>query len=168
MVHRRQYMSIEIEKKFLIKKELWKPQKEGVRIRQGYLCLTPERIVRVRVKGEKAFLTVKGKTEGIARPEFEYEIPVQDAEGLFRLCIPPILDRIRYMEQVGDHLWEIDEFLGDNTGLLVAEVELESQNDLLVMPPWAGAEVSGNERYYNSNLIMNPYRKWSSKEEESS
>ena len=153
-------MGMEIEKKFLVKRELWKPTQQGIRIRQGYLCLTPERIVRVRTKGSKAFLTIKGKTEGISRPEFEYEIPVADAPGLFALCIPPVLDQVRYLEEEGGHTWEVDEFLGANDGLLVAEVELKSQNEVVLMPRWAGAEVSGNERYYNSNLIMNPYCQW--------
>ncbi len=153
-------MGIEIERKFVVKQELWVPQQAGRQICQGYLCLTPERIVRIRTKGQKAFLTVKGRNEGISRPEFEYEIPFSDAAGLFALCIPPLLEKVRYIEEAVGHVWEIDRFLGENSGLLVAEVELQSKDEKLVLPEWVGQEVSGDARYYNSNLIRHPYRTW--------
>lgn len=156
-------MAKEIERKFLIKKELWQPKGEGISIRQGYLSLEPERTVRVRLKGERGFLTIKGKNHGISRTEMEYEIPAGDAAQLLdEMCLRPLVEKVRYTESYQGQQWEIDIFAGDNAGLAVAEAELESEAAELVLPDWAGQEVSGDARYYNSSLIHNPYKNWQS------
>lgn len=153
-------MALEIERKFLVKKELWKPGGEGVRIAQGYLCSDPERTVRVRLKGDRGYLTVKGKNEGISRREFEYEIPQEDAEAMLGLCGDSVIDKVRYLEPMGQHLWEVDVFQGENLGLLLAEIELKHEDEPFSKPQWLGDEVSGDPRYYNSNLSQSPYRSW--------
>lgn len=152
-------MAREIERKFLVK-DSWQPQSEGVKIAQGYLSTVPERTVRVRIKGEKGYLTIKGKNTGISRAEFEYEIPRQDAEELLAMAEQPILDKTRYLEKQGASLWEIDVFAGENEGLVVAEVELPSEEAVFERPAWLGEEVSGDVRYYNANLIKQPYSLW--------
>lgn len=154
-------MAKEIERKFLIKRELWQPQSQGVEIRQGYLSLDPERTVRVRTKGAKGYLTIKGKNQGISRTELEYEIPYEEAcQMLEELCLRPLVEKTRYLEQHGQQLWEIDIFVGDNEGLAVAEAELPSEDTALALPIWIDREVSGEARYYNSNLIRLPYKNW--------
>lgn len=154
-------MAEEIERKFLIKRELWQPQSQGVEIRQGYLSLDPERTVRVRTKGAKGYLTIKGKNQGISRTELEYEIPYEEAcQMLEELCLRPLVEKTRYLEQYGQQLWEIDIFAGDNEGLAVAEAELPSEDTALALPIWIDREVSGEARYYNSNLIKLPYKNW--------
>lgn len=154
-------MAKEIERKFLIKRELWQPQSQGVEIRQGYLSLDPERTVRVRTKGAKGYLTIKGKNQGISRTELEYEIPYEEAcQMLEELCLRPLVEKTRYLEQHGQQLWEIDIFAGDNEGLAVAEAELPSEDTALALPIWIDREVSGEARYYNSNLIRLPYKNW--------
>ena len=156
-------MAKEIERKFLIKKELWQPKGEGISIRQGYLSLEPERTVRVRLKGERGFLTIKGKNHGISRTEMEYEIPAGDAAQLLdEMCLRPLVEKVRYTESYQGQQWEIDIFAGDNAGLAVAEAELASEDAALSLPDWAGQEVSGDARYYNSSLIHNPYKNWQS------
>ena len=152
-------MAREIERKFLVKNS-WHPQSEGVKIAQGYLSTVPERTVRVRLKGEKGYLTIKGKNQGISRAEFEYEIPVGDAEELLKLAEQPILSKTRYLEQHGNRLWEIDVFAGENQGLVVAEVELPDEQAEFSRPDWLGQEVSGDVRYYNANLIKKPFSLW--------
>ena len=148
-------MAKEIERKFLIKRELWQPQRPGVEIRQGYLSLDPERTVRVRTKGAKGYLTIKGKNQGISRTELEYEIPYEEASQMLEeLCLRPLVEKTRYLEQHGQQLWEIDIFAGDNEGLAVAEAELSSEDTALVLPIWIEA------RYYNSSLIRLPYKNW--------
>ena len=154
-------MAKEIERKFLIKRELWQPQRPGVEIRQGYLSLDPERTVRVRTKGAKGYLTIKGKNQGISRTELEYEIPYEEASQMLEeLCLHPLVEKTRYLEQHGQQLWEIDIFAGDNEGLAVAEAELSSEDTALVLPIWIYREVSGEARYYNSSLIKLPYKNW--------
>lgn len=153
-------MGIEIERKFLVHRKLWKPQGEGVRIAQGYLSTDPERTVRVRVKGSKGYLTVKGRNEGISREEFEYEIPLEDAEAMLALCEPSIIEKQRYLEEVVGHVWEIDVFAGENEGLVLAEIELGHETEGFAMPEWLGDEVSGDKRYYNASLAGHPYREW--------
>lgn len=154
-------MAKEIERKFLIKRELWQPQNQGLEIRQGYLSLDPERTVRVRTKGAKGYLTIKGKNQGISRTELEYEIPYEEAcQMLEELCLRPLVEKTRYLEQHGQQLWEIDIFAGDNEGLAVAEAELPSEDTALALPNWIDQEVSGEARYYNSSLIKLPYKKW--------
>ena len=152
-------MAKEIERKFLVK-DKWQPQNEGIKIAQGYLSTVPERTVRVRVKGNQGYLTIKGKNRGISRAEFEYEIPLGDAEELLKLAEQPILSKTRYLEQHGDSLWEIDVFAGDNQGLIVAEVELPHEQADFFRPEWLGEEVSDDVRYYNANLIKNPFSRW--------
>ena len=152
-------MAKEIERKFLVQAS-WKPQDEGIKIAQGYLSTVPERTVRVRIKGDKGYLTIKGKNQGISRAEFEYEIPLGDAEELLKLAEQPILSKTRYLEQHGNRLWEIDVFAGENQGLVVAEVELPDEQAEFSRPDWLGQEVSGDVRYYNANLIKNPFSLW--------
>lgn len=152
-------MAAEIERKFLVK-EGWQPQTEGVRIAQGYLSSVPERTVRVRIKGEKGFLTVKGRNEGTRRAEFEYEIPLLDAEAMLALCEQPLIEKRRFLESYGGFTWEVDVFAGANEGLVVAEIELLTEDAAFIKPHWIGAEVSGDVRYYNSSLIHHPYREW--------
>lgn len=154
-------MAKEIERKFLIKRELWQPQRPGVEIRQGYLSLDPERTVRVRTKGAKGYLTIKGKNQGISRTELEYEIPYEEASQMLEeLCLHPLVEKTRYLEQHGQQLWEIDIFAGDNEGLAVAEAELPSEDTALALPIWIDREVSREARYYNSSLMKLPYKNW--------
>ena len=152
-------MAKEIERKFLVQ-ESWQPRSAGVKSAQGYLSTVPERTVRVRIKGEKGYLTIKGKNEGISRAEFEYEIPLQDAEELLQLAEQPVLRKRRYLEQHGGSLWEIDVFAGENEGLIVAEIELPEEQAAFTKPDWLGEEVSGDVRYYNANLIKQPFSLW--------
>lgn len=154
-------MAREIERKFLVKGTAWKRGAEGVRFRQGYLSSVKERTVRVRTEGPRAVLTIKGLTRGIERQEYEYSIPLADANQMLdTLCERPLIDKVRYMRTVGPHLWEIDEFHGENEGLIVAEIELSSSHEPFEHPAWLGREVSGDPRYYNANLIHHPYRTW--------
>ena len=152
-------MAKEIERKFLVQ-ENWQPHTDGIQIAQGYLSTVPERTVRVRIKGDKGFLTIKGKNQGISRAEYEYEIPVKDAQELLALAEQPVLTKTRYLEKHGDFLWEIDVFAGVNEGLVVAEIELPAENTKFPRPVWLGEEVSGDVRYYNANLIKSPYNLW--------
>lgn len=152
-------MAKEIERKFLVK-DSWQPQSEGIKIAQCYLSTVPERTVRVRIKGDKGYLTIKGKNQGISRAEFEYEIPVQDAEELLQLAEQPILVKTRYLEQKGEFTWEVDVFAGENQGLVVAEIELPAEDAEFSRPAWLGEEVSGDVRYYNANLIKCPFSLW--------
>lgn len=154
-------MAKEIERKFVVKADAWTPQGEGTHFKQGYLSSQKERVVRVRVEGDAAKLTIKGITTGVTRSEFDYAIPCEDAEILLEeLCERPLIDKHRHVERHGGRFWEIDVFHGDNEGLIVAEVELTSEADAIELPPWAGPEVSGDPRYFNSNLLKNPYRTW--------
>jgi CYTH domain-containing protein len=153
-------MATEIEKKFLVKEGIWRKQ-EGTKYRQGYLNSAKERIVRVRTVKDKGYLTIKGITVGASRMEFEYQIPHQEAEVLLGICERPLIEKNRYVVKEGGFVWEIDEFLGENRGLIVAEVELESEDQQFPRPDWVGEEVTGDPRYFNSNLIKNPYTKWS-------
>jgi adenylate cyclase len=152
-------MAKEIERKFLVKNGAWR-QEKGTKYRQGYLNSAKERIVRVRTIKNKAYLTIKGITVGASRMEFEYEIPRKDADGLLDICEKPLIEKIRYKVKEGGFIWEIDEFFGENQGLIVAEVELESEDQNFPKPDWVGEEVTGDPRYFNSNLIQNPYTKW--------
>lgn len=146
-------MAIEIEYKYLVKNDNYKAMATSkVRIRQGYLNREPERTVRVRVKGEKGFLTVKGKNSGASRLEFEYEIPKADAEEMLTLCMPPILDKTRYIVPFDGHVWEVDEFHGIREGLVTAEIELHTEEESYSIPNFIGKNVTGNPQYYNSNL----------------
>ncbi|WP_410499802.1 CYTH domain-containing protein [Chitinibacter sp. S2-10] len=153
-------MAIEIERKFLLLNEGWRAQvRQSTRIAQGYLNADPERTVRVRIKGDTGFLTIKSKNEGISRLEFEYPIPIADALEMLKLC-PNVLDKTRHLVEIDGHTFEIDEFHGLNDGLIVAEIELESETASYPQPDWLGAEVSGDARYYNSALSKKPYSSW--------
>jgi adenylate cyclase len=150
----------EIERKFLVRDPSVLDGIPGVQYRQGYLSRDPDRTVRVRVAGDRGFLTVKGRSHGASRAEFEYEIPVADAELLLGLCEAPSIDKTRHLVAHGSHTWEVDVFHGANEGLVVAEVELGSPDELVDLPDWVGAEVTGDPRYYNANLVATPYRTW--------
>lgn len=153
-------MAKEIERKFLVTNEDWRSD-DASEYRQGYISLDKERTVRVRMAGNKAYLTVKGLTKGATRREFEYEIPLTDAtEMLANLCRRPLIEKQRHKVLYGGLIWEIDEFFGENSGLIVAEVELESEDQPFERPPWLGKEVTGDSRYYNVNLVQKPYANW--------
>jgi adenylate cyclase len=151
---------IEIERKFLAVNDKYKmgtPQ----RISQGYICSENDRVVRVRIKGDKAYLTIKNATIGFARNEYEYEIPVADAEAMLKnTCQQPIIDKTRYVLEYKGFIWEVDEFHGDNEGLVVAEIELDSREATFDHPDFIGEEVTGDARYYNACLFKNPYKMW--------
>jgi adenylate cyclase len=153
-------MPREIERKFLLKSDAWRNSVVGVTYRQGYLCTVPERTVRVRTAGNNAFLTVKGLTTNNSRLEFEYPIPLSDAAEMLALCDGPLVEKIRYEIPYAGKIWQVDEYLGDSRGLIIAEVELTSTSDEPDLPEWIGAEVSGNPRYYNSNLAITPFSSW--------
>jgi adenylate cyclase len=154
-------MPKEIERKFLVVGDAWRKLAEGTLYRQGYLNSIKERTVRVRTVGAKGFLTVKGITVGATRVEYEYEIPSQDADAMLDgLCEKPIIEKKRYKISHGGLRWEVDEFFGENAGLIVAEVELISEDQVFEKPAWVGAEVTADPRYFNSNLIAHPYSAW--------
>jgi len=154
-------MTKEIERKFLVNTALWRATVEGTLYRQGYLSSVNERVVRVRIGGDRGFLTIKGITTGVSRLEFEYPIPLADATVMLdQLCERPLIEKTRHREVVAGRAWEIDVFHGDNDGLVVAEVEITHPEDKVELPRWAGAEVSNDPRYFNNNLAANPYRNW--------
>jgi adenylate cyclase len=152
----------EIERKFLVAGEFKSLASKATRITQGYLCSVPERTVRVRIKGEKGFITIKGigSNSGASRFEWEKEIPVPEVEELLKICEPGVIDKTRYLVPAGKHTFEVDEFYGDNEGLILAEVELASEDETFEKPEFLGQEVTGDVRYYNSMLLKNPYEKW--------
>lgn len=155
-------MAREIERKFLVTGAGWKQLAPGIPFRQGYLSTVKERTVRVRLEGERGVLTVKGLTRGVSRAEFEYEIPAGDAARMLDdLCERPLIEKTRYRIAAGRHTWEVDEFHGENDGLVIAEIELSSAEEPFERPEWLGREVSEDPRYFNSNLIAHPYRTWS-------
>lgn len=145
-------MAIEIERKFLVQKDLLPPLTNGMNIQQGYISNIPERNVRVRTKGKKAYLTIKTKGEGIKRKEFEYEIPVQDALELLKICEGGIIDKTRYELGLNGLVWEVDVFHGIHNGLILAEVELKTEDQEIELPSWLGQEVSTDPRYFNASL----------------
>ncbi|WP_035356314.1 CYTH domain-containing protein [Edaphobacter aggregans] len=154
-------MAKEIERKFLVKGDTWRGQGGGKRYRQGYLSTVKERTVRVRTVGDQGFITIKGITVGATRSEYEYEIPLADAnEMLDRLCERPLIEKTRYRITRGSVVWEIDEFEGENRGLIVAEVELKDEKQSMSFPDWIGQEVTDDPRYFNANLVARPYSKW--------
>lgn len=145
-------MGVEIERKFLVEGDSWKGGSPGRRIAQGYLTMDPERTVRVRLSGDEAWLTIKGRGEGIRRAEFEYPIPVKDAAALLEMCLPSIIDKTRYRIDHAGRCWEVDVFHGAHDGLVLAEVELDSEQEVVELPPWVAKEVSEDPRYFNSHL----------------
>jgi CYTH domain-containing protein len=150
----------EIERKFLVDQKLFPGSENRQIIRQGYLSLDPERIVRIRTEGEQAWITVKGKIEGFTRPEYEYRIPVSDAREMLGLSVYPPVEKIRHRIMYEGTLWEVDEFLGSNSGLFLAEVELDDEGQDFTAPAWIGKEVTDDRRYYNSYLSNHPYSGW--------
>ena len=156
-------MALEIERKFLVLDDSYKHEAfSKSRIQQGYICSERGRTVRIRIREDHAYVTIKGPSVdgGLARSEFEYEIPLADAEQLMALCEPGIIDKVRWLVKSGDHTFEVDEFFGDNEGLVMAEVELSLPDEQPIMPHFIGKEVTGDRRYYNSQLRRNPYRLW--------
>ena len=155
-------MAQEIERKFLVKGDFKSEVFKRTRITQGYLSSVPERTVRVRVKGDKGFITIKGigNETGASRYEWEKEIPVEDVHELLKICEPGVIDKTRYLVKNGEYTFEVDEFYGDNDGLTVAEIELPSEDAAFNKPAWLGEEVTGDVRYYNSMLMKNPYKNW--------
>ena len=155
-------MATEIERKFLVENDLWRESviSEAV-IKQGYLCRQDNTTIRVRVAGDAAWVNIKSATRGIRRLEYEYPIPLPDAEGLLaEVAEQPFIDKIRYQVRQGGHVWDLDVFRGLNQGLVLAEVELGAEDEAFEMPAWAGREVSGDPRYYNANLVKLPYCDW--------
>jgi CYTH domain-containing protein len=151
----------EIERKFVVKGDSWRSLAKGTTYRQGYLNTAKERTVRIRTIADKAFLTIKGLTKGATRDEYEYEIPLADCNKMLdTLAEKPIIDKKRYKIPFNGITWEIDEFFGENSGLIVAEVELKSEDQVFKKPKWVGEEVTGDPRYFNANLIKHPYTKW--------
>lgn len=154
---------LEIERKFLVTADSYKSESlRQTRITQGYLSNDPNRTVRVRIKGDKGFLTIKGASSksGTTRVEIEEQIDLKKAKILLDLCLPEIIDKTRYEVRVGDHIWEVDQFYGLNQGLVLAEIELSSEDETFTKPKWIGEEMTGDIRYYNSQLSLNPYTKW--------
>ena len=152
-------MGIEIERKFLVCGQGWR-QGLAQRYSQGYLNRAAERTVRVRIAGEQAFLTIKGRSQGASRLEFEYPVPLADAQALLQLCEGPLIEKTRYTLEQDGLRWEVDEFHGENAGLVLAEVELASEDQTITRPDWLGKEVTGDERYYNSRLSEQPFGRW--------
>lgn len=155
-------MSFEIERKFLVCGEFKSQAFNSYRIRQGYVSTVGKATVRVRIRDDKGFLTIKGRSNaaGISRYEFETEVPLQDAEDLMELCEPGVIDKTRYLVRSGRHVFEVDEFYGENEGLVVAEVELSDEQEAFEKPDFIGQEVTGDRRYYNSHLRNYPYKLW--------
>ena len=155
-------MAKEIERKFLVKGDAWRALAKGATYRQGYLNSAKERTVRVRIADGRAFLTIKGITVGATRSEYEYEIPLDDGKAMLDTLVEkPLIEKKRYKIPVGNVTWEIDEFLGENVGLIVAEVELKGADQTFDKPVWLGDEVTSDPRYFNANLIKNPFTRWS-------
>jgi adenylate cyclase len=150
----------EIERKFLIDLAKWKPTKTSVKIEQGYLSADPERVVRVRVAGQKSYLSIKGKTTGISRIEMEYEIPLNEANVLLKMCLDVPIKKTRFFDYINGQTWEIDVFEGANEGLVLAEIELEDETQNVDLPDWIAREVSGDHRFFNSWLSKHPYSTW--------
>jgi len=155
-------MGVEIERKFLVKDDSWRSDVESqAHLMQGYLADGDKATVRIRVTDDAACLTIKGPTVGIRRSEYEYPIPLADARTMLRdLAVYPAIDKMRYQVRSGGHLWELDLFAGENAGLVLAELELDSEHEPFELPSWAGEDVSDDPRYYNVNLARNPYKHW--------
>ena len=156
-------MAKEIERKFLVKGDFKREAYNAVRITQGFLSSVPERTVRVRIKGDKGFITIKGigNATGVTRYEWEKEIPLEEARELLLLCEPGMIDKKRYLVKAGQYTFEVDEFYGDNSGLIIAEIELPDEDARFVRPAWLGEEVTGDPRYYNVMLVKHPFKTWS-------
>ena len=161
-------MAVEIERKFLVKDDTYNAVSfSHSHIRQGYLSSGQGKTIRIRLRDTRAYITIKGPSAdgGLSRQEFEYEIPLADGEQLLLLCEPDIIDKVRWLVKSGDHTFEVDEFLGENEGLVMAEVELHDASEVPIIPDFIGKEVTGDRRYYNSNLRLHPYCCWHSEAE---
>lgn len=161
-------MAVEIERKFLVSGDFRGEATQSGRIVQGYLCANAQRTVRVRIRGEQGFLTIKGASDekGLSRYEFEKPISLEEAEQLLLLCEPGVIDKVRHLIPVGSHTWEVDVFAGENEGLVVAEIELASEAEPFDKPTWLGCEVTGDRRYYNALLATHPYGQWAAHEKQ--
>jgi len=153
-------MKLEIERKFLVKGNNWQKGYKKQLIIQGYLHLEHDYTVRVRQIDEQGFITIKAIDKGIAKKEFEYEIPLEEAQQLLKLCKTTLIEKYRYSVETNGFMWEVDEFLGKNSGLVIAEVELEQVDQIINIPEWIGNEVTGDRRYYNAHLSVNPFLMW--------
>ena len=153
-------MGVEIERKFLLAGDGWRALGQPTLLRQGYLSSDPARVVRVRVAGDQAYMTIKGRSVGATRGEWEYSIPLADANELLALCEQPIVEKFRCKIEFAGNVWEVDEFLGANQGLVVAEIELASEDQPFDKPDWIGDDVTHDARYFNSSLVRNPYSNW--------
>ncbi|NJM90967.1 MAG: CYTH domain-containing protein [Myxococcales bacterium] len=157
-------MGTEIERKFLVVGDSWRDGAVGRRLVQGYLSRDPARTVRIRLDDDAAFLTIKGQSVGASRAEFEYPLPRHDAEPLLALCLPPLIDKRRFVVELAGKRWEIDEFAGDNAPLVLAELELTSEDEAFDAPHWLGREVTADPRFFNSQLAHKPYASWREEE----
>lgn len=154
-------MAQEIERKFLVLNDDFKKGIKPIFIQQGFINTAKETVIRVRMQGDRGFITIKSHSSGITRSEYEYEIPPDDArEMISTLCLKAIIEKYRYISEFEGHTWEVDQFLGENKGLVVAEIELSSEDEIFTKPPWLGEEVTGAPRYYNVNLIAHPFCEW--------
>lgn len=155
-------MALEIEHKYLVKKDIWKNvnPEQSISIQQAYLSTNPNKTIRVRTKGNHAYLTIKGKTNGASRPEYEFEIPIKDAQELIRDFCNNLIEKTRHIVTYQTKVWEVDEFEGLNQGLIVAEIELSNENESYALPEWVDKEVTNDNRYSNSNLAEHPFTKW--------
>ncbi len=154
-------MGKEIERKFLVRSQEFKAFSEGILYKQGYLHSDSQKVIRIRVYRDEAYITIKSKVTGISRLEYEYPIPAGDAnEILDKLCRKPFIEKYRYTCEYKGFTWEIDEFCGENQGLIIAEIELQREDQAFERPEWVGEEVTGDSRYYNSSLVSNPYTRW--------
>ncbi len=155
-------VGVEIERKFLVRSDAWRSAVQSSRrLRQGYVAIDGKNNVRVRTDGARAWLTLKGRGEGISRAEFEYEIPAGEAEGLLALCRDRVIDKTRHLVPCGPHTWEVDEFAAANNGLVVAEIELQDESEHFARPEWLGEEVTADARYLNAELAVHPFSGWS-------
>jgi len=155
-------MAQEIEHKYLVRKDLWYAIRKpiGIDIRQGYLLSETGKTVRIRTTGTNAFITIKGPSVNAGRAEYEYPIPVSDAEEMLALCTLPVIEKVRYKLEFEGKTWEVDEFFGDNEGLIIAEIELNSREEQYARPAWVGDEVTSDPRYYNAYLAEHPFSHW--------
>jgi adenylate cyclase len=155
-------MALEIERKFLVKGDFRNDVAESVHIFQGYISALPECTVRIRIRGDRGYITIKGMADssGIVRYEWEKEIPLSEAEELLRLCGPGVVEKTRHIIKAGKHLFEVDEFHGENEGLIIAEIELSSADEPFIKPSWLGKEVTSESKYYNSSLSRKPFKNW--------
>jgi adenylate cyclase len=153
-------MGVEIERKFLLAGDGWRALGEPVLLRQGYLSSDPARVVRVRVEGDQAYVTIKGKSSGATRGEWEYPVPLDEANELLALCEQPLVEKTRRKIEFAGNVWEVDEFAGANQGLVIAEIELSSEDQAFDKPDWIGEDVTHDKRYYNSNLAKHPFSSW--------